>query len=351
MSIQTQFPATFFKSSFFPNFQNALARAASSSVDILVVGDSITEGYNATDRPTQGYVGLLRSYYQGIYGDGGYGFVPPHANSSGYPYPWTFTGSWSLASPAGPFYGPYNGVRWATGTGNTASITMTATAIDIHYARNVFTNSTWSYTVDGGSSTNVVQTSNGSTTPTYEVLSITGLSNASHTVVVTAPATNYFFLIGATAKKGTSGVRVHNLGFNGNAITGYAPDAEAPRWARSIAPDLTIIAMTTNSYAAQTALNTYQQALQWTVDTAVLDGDVMMIGANPRLPENNAIPQTSYHSRMRTVMPATGKMVDFKTLWVDNATQLAAGYSTDGVHPSDTGHAKMRDEILAVLPA
>lgn len=348
MSIQTLFPASFFSALPYPVFRAALGNSATTPVNIAIIGDSITEGYNASDRLNLGYVSLIRSYYQTKYGDGGYGFIPVYCQGGTYPYPWTLTGSWSTGSPAGEGYGPWDRVRWATGAANKATVTINCDAFDIHYVRNTFTNSTWSYKVDGGSSTNVVQTTSPSSIA-YETLSVTGLTYGSHTIEVTAPTSNYVFILGITAKRGTGGVRVHNIGFNGNNAS-YGSQAERTKWISKLAPSLTIIALTTNDFAAQTALVTYNTNLGRIIAQGKLSGDVLCVGANPRN-TSLAIPQSSYHTQMQSLATSAGAgFVDFLALWVNNATQLANGWCADGIHPTDLGHTQYKNTILPLLP-
>jgi lysophospholipase L1-like esterase len=348
MPIQTQFPSTFFTPQRYPAFRSALANASTTPVNVAVIGDSITEGYNATDRPIQGYVGLLRTYYQAKYGDAGYGYVAPYCTGATYPYSWVYSGTWSNGAPSGEGYGPWNAVRWATGATNQATITILGDAFDIHYVRNSFTNSTWTYTVDGGPPISVVQTASASSI-VYEVASITGLTYGGHTIQISAPVTNYVFLIGITAKRANSGVRVHNVGRNGQSAS-YGNQAEKTKWISRLAPSLTIIALTTNDFAGQTALSTYNTNLGRIIAQGKLTGDVLCIGANPRN-VSLAIPQSSYHAQMQQLAAANNAgFIDFLALWVNNANQLANGWVSDGVHPTDAGHAEYRNTILAHLP-
>lgn len=172
------------------NFNAALARLDGGSdekVQICVLGDSIGEGKFAGDLTSAqmealGFVGLLRTEYENIYGDVGKGFIPV-----GYHYgvtgcPWTFS-----TSPAWTYGGNWDGgvgggVYYTVNENATATITFNGTGFNLFYAKGPGLGS-FQYEVDGGAPS-TVDTSNA--TYDYDAhTDITGLSNDEHTLTIT----------------------------------------------------------------------------------------------------------------------------------------------------------------------
>ena len=91
-------------------------------LNVLMLGDSISEGYNATNRDTEGYVALIKTKLQSIYGDGGKGFY--HLLKSDF----SFVGTWVALTELGP----HGSCKYATGTGNTCSVTLDGDNFDIY---------------------------------------------------------------------------------------------------------------------------------------------------------------------------------------------------------------------------
>ena len=213
--------------------------------------------------------------------------------------------------------------------------------------RNSFTTNQWSYTVDGGAANNVSQSTSGSIV--YEKTTHSGLSDANHTIVITCSSSGYFFLVGIVAKKGTSGIRFHNIGLSGVGTSSYASQAERVKWVSAIQPQLTTVCLDTNDFSAQTALATFNASYDRIIAEGVLSGDVLAIGC-PLQSTTRAITMAQYHAEILTAANDNGgQMYDFITSWVSYANASAQGWNDDGTHPSTAGHAQMATEIQTYL--
>lgn len=140
--------------------------------------------------------------------------------------------------------------------GSTATYTSerAGTAVDVHYSN---LSSAFTFAIDGGATQNV--TPNG--TATLGKTTVTGLSNATHTIVITAPSD--FVFATAIEIRGASGLVMHNLAFGGSTAANGGPTTA---WTDT---------------SSHTSLNT---ALKGTFDASGASPDLLLIclGANDK---------------------------------------------------------------------
>lgn len=189
------------------------AAAATRQVNVVWVGDSLSEGYESSNLLTKGYVQQIFAALQAKYGDGGSGFhsvidTPSFTISPGLATIFTITGTWT--------FGSY-GMNDATLIGGAMGSTLTdafvrGTTIDIFY-QNVSGTGGFTVTVDGVLRATVPP-------PTIfapGTLTISGLSAGNHTVVI--------------MQNSSTGCQISGIcGRNATGIVGW----NFSRWGRSL---------------------------------------------------------------------------------------------------------------------
>lgn len=243
----------------------ALANRASAPAKIAWLGDSITEGVNATgygsrwvDRalaslraayPTPGVTGgvnYLSAYNQGSY-SGGWGPQPFTAtltgNSYGHDAGWGFGGRCAVLAAAGDGF----------------SYQVNASSFQIHYARaNGF--GTMSIQVDGGAVTTV------STSGTFGLQSWSSpaLTPGTHTITISSAGGGSVYFCGLLVFNGdeAAGIQGFEAGHYGWKASGYAGAGSLVYQPLGlVAPQLVTVALGTNDYQAQTPIETYRSNL------------------------------------------------------------------------------------------
>jgi lysophospholipase L1-like esterase len=339
----------------------ALGKRANTPVDILVLGDSLIEGQGASaaaNRFHDRLLARLRTEYQPAGVTGGEGYVPAAYIATGVTDRWTFTGTTAVREDLGGL-----GERTVTlAVSATASLTFTGTALKVMYAKGP-TAGTFSWAIDGGAATNVI--ANNATISGGNVVDITGLSDASHTVVVTG-LSNTTYLEGAMVLRGdsTSGMRIWGAGHSGwqsddhaNVGVVSAMDSVA-----AVQPDLVLVHLGLNDYGSQSQTRIAPAAMATNFDT---------IAANIRAVCTIAPSFVWLIPYERTVVPTVlATWEEYRQAYKDFAANdgqiglvdigAAIGsfagstdpYGIDAgdfVHPNDAGHQVMADAVFRVI--
>lgn len=252
----------------------SLGRAQSGTglADHAFFGDSETDRYIGTGND---YLNMWPRVYRSVLASlgipvGGSGFVRAAATSASNDPRWTFTGTWASS----------NTFASIAASGATATFTSTDPGTTLQFVY-YGTSAPFTITVDGAAPANgsVTVTSGtysaGTVTPAGGLilikLTVTGLSNAVHTFVLTTTSASTTYVLGADLY-GASGLLVHNFGIYGttaqlvaasisSGITGAIPsfggaistpdvvhialgvnDISVPRTPAQVAADMTSIA-------------------------------------------------------------------------------------------------------------
>lgn len=236
-------------------FHAALADASANPCDILAIGTSITEGSNNTVRANR-WVNVLTDLLRTEFpsgATGGEGYVPAFyrdANIVGFAEAGgavAHTG-FGLADRAGEL-----------DAGETLSITVTATDIDVYWTGSAATGA-FSWAVDGGVATNV-NTVLGALEDMH-VTSIAGLAAASHALVLTG-VSGKSYIDGIMVFNGdkTKGIHMWEAGWGSGMASNYtatAPLARLDRHLDVIGPDLVLICHGINEWFFGTAPATFR---------------------------------------------------------------------------------------------
>ena len=215
-------------------WRTAKTNVGSSRIVVTGIGDSIMQGWMASDVLTTSWWALLRSAIltangNALSGDH-YNLMLSAAAVAIFGGPGTATYPFVIAGTANTNYGldvgMYNYAAFNI-TAQSPFITFTTpyvcTAFDILYVDG-FQAGSWSYKVDGGSATTVTTSGSGSTSNgQIKKISVSSLSNTTHTVVINSLDANFGSCIigGITTYKSTTGVTFANMGWPGmGLITG-----------------------------------------------------------------------------------------------------------------------------------
>lgn len=337
----------------------ALNAGAQNIINLNFIGDSITEGglsgggASSGNTPSSylnnGYVGRVRSVLSSKFGDQGTGYIScyyPHSS----PF-WTFGSGWSQSSYGTTGYSMFTGTNGAT-----ASYTFTGTGFVLLSAQTSSAGSL-SISIDGGSAT-VYNTNNATTNYCYPI-TITGLTNGSHTISITTQlsAGQYAWILGGyPLTNNTKGIRVNNCARWGTTTqdsgqTTSAVTAEIDYWA----PKLTVIGLGANDFASQMSLTQYQSYLQTLITHAQSYGECILISLGMRSDVvNPAIPQSSYVQTMQNVALQNNCVyIDMWNRWGGSAaySQSFLNFYGSGekVHPNDYGHQDIATALLNVI--
>jgi hypothetical protein len=211
---------------YFGVFNTKLVNVATTPVDIVMFGDSKTEGTAATDASqtwVQLFLQKLRNVYQPVGVTGGFGYVPGAYATPTFTQPWTLGGAAVRnTSAAAGNYGLGKRSITLSASGDTASITVGpgtifggVTSVDVVYSQGS-AQGKFTVTVDGGSPTTVDASTGG--TVIGKRYRVSGLGpTTSHTILVSWLSTNYIVLEGIMLYNGdeNAGIRMWNGGHHG----------------------------------------------------------------------------------------------------------------------------------------
>lgn len=379
-------------------------KLAAGTGHVALVGDSVTQGFWASNLQTTSWAALLRAALHTAYGDGGSGFhsgannkefLTSNAEAANTYYEgktanyWTKAGTWALCASK---YGPGYAVMEAKAESSTIELAFSGTELTIYYLNG---GPGFTFKVDGGS-THLVTAGGGYGLGNYALAktTVTGLATGSHTVVVTtAWATSGGNHEGCYINgfRGTSatGVIVDNYGVGGkgstlpnNAISPTAAGFNTGLWMGGLSQpcDMVIYAMGANDVNFEdTAPDTYMQNIQTylagVLDTSMGNGTtgVTSFGGSQKgetdivflLPHWGQYDthnfRAQYGSRLRGLAEQYGAMlIDIGTLgrqswsywhalgyWGNPEKPSEAG--EDPVHPCDAGHKYTADRLIEAL--
>ncbi|GHJ04829.1 hypothetical protein TPA0906_66940 [Streptomyces olivaceus] len=364
-------------------FWRAKREAAGSGLArIVTLGGSATQGMYASNPRTKSWPGQLATTLQGVYGDGGSGLQQTSLSSTilasgdaAALAAWTTagavvtqTGTWSQG---GSKYGPGVNYLYSETTGSTLTFKARGTIVKIYTVIGGSTRAPMLYSIDGGADVTVTQPSG---TAAIQVTTVTGLSNAVHTVVVkvgTATAGQYVSVCGVSGENAT-GVVVHNLALAGARSETFGNNATTAlnaTWNGGVdfPGDLVIYTAGPNDAAVNTTGDAWvANVAKWmkaVKDTGGAIGDCDIILALPHLGTHDVtnFKYQDYAIRGRALAEAYGcAFVDWWTIgrnswqywnslgyWGTNAGTGAAG--TDSVHLSDAGFAAMADALMPLV--
>lgn len=333
----------------------AVADRASSPVDIVCIGDSITEGYRASSSANR-WVEKLAASLDGTYG-GTTAIYRPAAfgtplDPPAFALPWTISGGLQDTTYE---LGRKNNVITA---GGSMSISATSTGFSILYARGpaASTFGSFKYAIDGGATTTVSAVN--SVAQGGRMETVTGLALGSHTVAIT-PDVDNVPIGGIIFHNGTetSGFRIWEGGHSGYKVSDYI-DTSLAHWMdglNQISPDLVIIMLGRNEWVAGTTTGLYISNLQTliaNVRAASYPTPSVMLVAEMQGNYTPGILWSDYVAAIAALVASDGNLayVDLNPAFGGYTVPPSGSfYNADLAHPSDAGMQEIADEIAAAL--
>jgi len=347
------------------------AKAASGTTPCWVTawGDSITAGNASTYYLTNGYLGIIRSSLiasLGAYADFHIATLGNANNSVNTPVlPFTYSAGWSIVGQTG--FG--SSMQTTTAAATLTYVSPNACiGLDILYHDRFTGTPGFSYTVDGGSSVNVNQTASG-----IKRITIRGLSNAAHTIVITFQSAAINIIGCVSYQSLTSGVGIGNCGIGSQQSSAWLLLAQqlifAERATGMTAPfgiptgaALTILAMGINDCAAgavgpEQYYQTYSRVIQ-AIRRRDQAASILLLA--PSLPNVSFSDMTSgsfgnpgdwpvyVNANQRLARDWNCAFFNVNAKW--GTTSVAQGFhaGVDG-HPTNAGHVDIGTTILGVL--
>jgi lysophospholipase L1-like esterase len=366
----------------------AAAQAGSGKAVLATVGGSSTQGYYASNVRTKGWVDLLRTSLQATYGDGGSGFrgssltslfqtansVPAEAtaayNAAGNLA--TLSGTWSAG---GNDFGPGAYYVFTQQAGATWTLSVRGSTIRIYTVGGGGNHANFTYSVDGSAAVPVTDIGGAQQ---IQVTTITGLSAASHQVVLTYAGTGSNFLsVCGIAGENTSGVIVNNFArygsraanYSGVTVSGDQTMSTGYNGGPQYPADLVILTHgpndANNNDSGDTWAKNTRKMISYIRDgagaTGTTDLAIMMphVGAYDT---TNYLYQDYCERALGLAHTFGAAVVNMWTLgnnswnywhsfgyWANASSPGTAG--TDQVHPSDAGHQAIADVLAPILTA
>jgi lysophospholipase L1-like esterase len=336
-------------------FLSELSTASTSPAKFMVVGDSLSEGQGASVKANR-WVDLLQSKLRTQFPStaaGGAGYLPAeyfvYASDSTWGQ-WRTSTTGTTSSIASQANLGYRTIQMSTSA--VRVYTFTGTDLDIWYATN---GGSFTWKIDSGTATTV---NTAGTYSTANRVQVTGLSAASHTVTITA-TTGPVYLEGFTVYNGdkAKGVMLFDASHTGAKANQQTVDSAL--WlatANTVAPGLVIIEYGLND-TGDTNVAGFKARLQ-TLVTLVKSltkvPSILIVAAYTPADSGTFAgePWSAYVTAMSQI--ATAESTGFLDLSANMPVATTTGtgyYSTDGLHPNNTGHARMADLAYASVIA
>lgn len=149
-------------------------------------------------------------------------------------------------------------------------------------------------------------------------------------------------------------VSVWNMGASGSRVRHWAEGGEPYNFRNAlpqIGPDLTLICLTINDWAAGTSSASYKSDLQTMIDAASVTGDVaLMVG----VPSNEGVAsigaQDAIAAYMHEVANANNILsLDLRYRWVGQDYMPMRGFYFDGLHPSNVGYSDIGQYVARMI--
>jgi len=341
-------------------FYAALADRDTNPCDILVCGDSISEGQAAstvTARWLDKLATRMRTAFPVAGVAGGSGFVP-----AWYAFPLAgqaFTASGYTINDTSRGLGRRSvnlGNLAASGGPGKLTITRRCTGFTVYTARAA---TGVNIVVDGGAP---ITSAVGSGIP-VQATTVTGLTAGNHTIEITkngAEGTSVYchgvmFYEGDETKGirfwdgSKSGTRAEHFAL-ANGATGT--DLWADMLANAVTPDLVVMGWITNDYIAVTpaAYETHVRNFITLVRSRTAGVPVLLMPMFERNAANGLAPWGDYLLKLQTIAADTPNVA-----YIDLGERIpklspdSAGLLSDGVHPNDKGYSFLADTILGAI--
>lgn len=343
-----------------------LAGRPYARASVVCIGDSITEGQGATDvdyrwparlrdmlRARFPTLGLIPAGNAG----GGRGFLTPKlTGSSSFSLPWvTVTGTPTSTTGYGPNFHTWD---ISAGGGCTLKYSLVGDSADILWV-GASGNGTFSWSVDGGSATNV-STSQSTFTDGYITHVSLGIPGP-HTLTITWVSGGSTYVDGVIEYNGdySAGIQVHDGGYYGStaAVWNSGSANQYPAAVAALSPNLVVIELGTNDAGGGASATTFSANLSAIV-TLVRSGfttppPILLVAAYYSAAEGTSAATWAAYVAAMYAIAAADPSIDVLDLSLRmpaaNAAVTWGAYAGDALHPSNLGHAMIADAVCQFL--
>ncbi len=354
------------------NWNAAIANRNSAPAVLMVMGDSIGEGYTDSSNVVatgSRWIDVLRNELYAKYPVAG---VTPPASSYVPAFRGTGSTAWTLiGAPVPTSYQNSFGLGLRAGltatVGSGYEITMDCTSISLHYIRGVgFADCKVEAFISGAYAT--VGTFSTAGALSSQVWNSGAFSGPATKIKITANTAANFYLEGVRFYNGdeAKGIHVIDASHFGYTINSYSSNGTQPYLPLAfVQPHLVIIPMTYNDFSGQTAVATYTTQLQSTLTSlrSIRSGQQVALLSYGSRGDVAAptIPYSSYEAAMNAVAVADtagpGSTSAVASASIRNRfgdcptspTAVPAEYSNDRVHYTTTGHSLAGKLIATIL--
>lgn len=340
---------------FMQDWAGRVADRTAKRVNILALGDSITEGMGASSIERRWVTQLARVLRSRLgLPIGGRGYISPLKTTNGA-MPWPAVRSGSVGD-ASPDYGPKQQITAIYNNTGKVTYNVYGTHVDIVYPVDPGWGGTLSVSIDGGAAQTFPQNNNA--TPIDGVTRRFSLgARGPHTVTISSAAAGVW-VEGLIEYDGDAdaGVLVHELGISGaQAATWNRATAHTAVWSGAIArmdPALLLVALGVNDAWANVPVATYKENVTGLLRKirAQSPGLPVMFVAYPAAGSRGqqwpAYVQAMYEMAetegSAVVADLTGRLPTYDG-------RGSAGTWFDAFHPNDRGHAMIADLLATFL--
>jgi len=312
------------------------------------VGDSWTTQGNITTP--------LQVYLKNLLGDAGPGYVNANdATPAVTGVTRTVLGTWTHGSGITSSGAGMTDMT-STDTATPATLQFVATATDfvIHYLKQP-NGGTFTWKIDGGGATSV-NTANATTL--FSTVSISGLSNASHTLLLTMTVAGAagVTISGVDVQLSVAGARFHNCGFTGTSTVEWA-GINAANWEGAMLalnPNVVGITLGVNDLGANLTPTAFKTNLTTIITRirAVLPNCDIILASPSDIGITGTYTMSDYVTAMQQLAWSLGVGFCNHYKWIgDYTTANARGLYTNTTHVNATGGAAIANFIgLSMTP-
>lgn len=332
--------------------QAALLTRTTAPLDILCIGDSITEGTGAStfaNRWVAQLPLLLRSLFPQPGIAGGQGFIPALNIAT------TFTNGWTLAGANSGNGTMGLGHRTAVLSSPNGSMTRTVsgTSITIAYTRTTSTGSFQVFLDGSGTAALTVNTATGASATVHDDgrASLSLGTRGSHSVKIAWSAGSDVYINGIFVydQDESAGIRLTESGQHGSRSGDWSPAATSSAYVLDddmtlLQPDLVIIELGANDMIGAVTPATFKtnilDIISHVKSAVTPTPDILLMAAYDIGQNGYNYPWQSYVGQLRQIESADTavSLLDLSAVLPrSNETDYGLIYS-DGVHPNDNGH-------------
>lgn len=343
-------------------YKNSLKSTNTQKVKIYCIGESNTRGEYSSDEVNKSWVGVMKSSMQNKYGSAGEGFISIYEGAlpPGTKPRWTLGKGWSVSGASNVVVSNVGGFGGCFGISNKnispATLVFTGTDLDLLYAK-ASGGGTAEVTIDG-TKVGTINCS-GKETSFSNRVSYSGLSNTTHTLVITPNTTSNVLIEGAFASSNVKGIEVDKIAISSKRASYFNAALAKESWDTLPAPDLVLLSFGLNEAANKVPVEDYKANMIGLVTYWKGRGSSVCIVTNPKPAESWTTNWLSYVKSLYEIADNynTGIIDIYKAFFEDYTTaqkqglfgmavnDYSGGSGTNTGHPSDKGY-KYTGEVV-----